>query len=85
LERARKAGCWTVGLDGDGTTELFGLEIADRPIVLVFGAEGRGLSRLTRARCDVVARIPMAGRVASLNVSAAAALACYEVARRRAR
>jgi 23S rRNA (guanosine2251-2'-O)-methyltransferase len=84
LDRARKAGCWTVGLDGDGTTELFGLEIADRPIVLVFGAEGYGLSRLARARCDVVARIPMAGHVASLNVGAAAALACFEVARRRA-
>ena len=51
--------------------------------MLVLGAEGRGLARLTRERCDVLVRIPMAGRVASLNVAAAATLACFEVARRR--
>jgi 23S rRNA (guanosine2251-2'-O)-methyltransferase len=85
LERASRAGVWTVGLDGAGTTSVFELEIADRPIVLVLGAEGRGLARLTRQRCDVVASIPMRGRIGSLNVAAAAAVACFEVARRRAR
>jgi 23S rRNA (guanosine2251-2'-O)-methyltransferase len=84
LERAARAGLWAVGLDETGDHELFGLEVADRPLVLVLGAEGRGLARLTRARCDVVARIPMLGSLASLNVAAAAALACFEVARRRA-
>jgi 23S rRNA (guanosine2251-2'-O)-methyltransferase len=49
----------------------------------VLGSEGGGLSRLVRERCDVVLSIPMKGRLSSLNVSAAAALACYEVARQR--
>jgi 23S rRNA (guanosine2251-2'-O)-methyltransferase len=83
LERAARAGVWSVGLDADGSTSVFDLEIADRPVVLVLGAEGRGLSRLTRKRCDVVASIPMRGRIASLNVAAAAAIACFEVVRRR--
>ena len=51
--------------------------------MLVLGAEGRGLSRLAAQRCDVLAHIPMHGEIASLNVSVAAALACYEVARTR--
>jgi 23S rRNA (guanosine2251-2'-O)-methyltransferase len=83
LDRARRAGVWSVGLDEHGAASLFELDVADQPIVLVFGAEGRGMSRLARERCDVLVRIPMRGKVASLNVSAAAALACHEVARRR--
>lgn len=83
LERAARAGVWTVGLDERGEQSLFGLALADQPIAIVLGAEGRGLARLTRKRCDVLVRIPMEGHLASLNVSAAAALACHEVARRR--
>jgi 23S rRNA (guanosine2251-2'-O)-methyltransferase len=85
LERARRAGVWAVGLDGRGESELFSLELAAEPIVVVLGAEGRGLSRLARERCDLVVRIPMLGRLESLNVAAAATLACYEIARRRTR
>ncbi|MGZ4677814.1 MAG: 23S rRNA (guanosine(2251)-2'-O)-methyltransferase RlmB [Acidimicrobiia bacterium] len=84
LEQARRAGLWTVGLDADGSTTVDGLEVATGPVVLVLGAEGRGLARLTRDRCDVVASIPMHGRLESLNVSAAAAVALHAVARRRA-
>lgn len=84
LDRARRAGVWCVGLDAGGDQSLFDLSVADAPLVLVLGAEGRGLSRLARARCDVVASIPMHGHIESLNVSAAAAVACTEVARRRA-
>jgi len=83
LERAQRAGCWTVGLDERGDTPLADLDLADQKIVIVLGAEGRGLARLTRERCDVLVRIPMHGKVASLNVAAAATLACHEVARRR--
>jgi 23S rRNA (guanosine2251-2'-O)-methyltransferase len=84
LDRAKRAGVWCVGLDAGGDQSLFDLSVADAPLVLVLGAEGRGLSRLARARCDVVASIPMHGHIESLNVSAAAAVACTEVARRRA-
>lgn len=84
LEVLRRAGVWTVGLDAGGSASLWGLEVATEPVALVLGAEGRGLSPLARARCEVVASVPLAGPLESLNVSAAAALACFEVARRRA-
>ena len=83
LERLRSLGVWIVGLDSGGEAELFGLELLTEPVALVFGAEGAGLSRLARERCDVAASIPRKGQTASLNVSAAAALACYEVLRVR--
>ena len=84
LKVLREAGVWTVGLDSDGPASLWDLAVATEPVALVLGAEGRGLSPLARARCEVVASIPLAGPLESLNVSAAAALACFEVARRRA-
>ncbi len=83
LERLKKAGLWIVGLDGGGTTPLAELPVAADPVVLVLGAEGSGLSRLVRQRCDVLAAIPLRGSLNSLNVAAAAAIATYEVARRR--
>lgn len=83
LERLKAAGLWVVGLDGAGDTALADLPVATDPVVLVLGAEGTGLSRLVRQRCDILAAIPLRGRLASLNVAAAAAIATYEVARRR--
>jgi 23S rRNA (guanosine2251-2'-O)-methyltransferase len=83
LDQAARAGVWTVGLDGEGPGDVTDLAVADGPVALVLGAEGRGLARLTRERCDLLAAIPMYGRVASLNVSAAAAIALHAVARRR--
>lgn len=85
LERAGRVGLWSVGLDADGEADVFELAVADRPLVLVLGAEGRGLSRLARDRCDVIAAIPMHGRLDSLNVATAAAVACHAIARQRAR
>ena len=83
LDQARRAGVWTVGLDADGATTVTEITVADGPVVLVLGAEGRGLARLTRDRCDMVASIPLHGRLESLNVSAAAAVALHAVAARR--
>jgi 23S rRNA (guanosine2251-2'-O)-methyltransferase len=83
LDRAKRAGVWCVALDGDGDCSVFDLPFADERVMLVLGAEGRGVSQLARKRCDVVASIPMHGRIESLNVSAAAAVVCTEIARRR--
>jgi len=84
LERMRAAGIWVVGLDDAADRSLFDLgDLAAEAICLVLGAEGAGLSRLVRERCDLIVSIPMGGRLSSLNVSAAAALATYEVARHR--
>ena len=83
LQRVKQLGCWIVGLDDAADRSLFDLDLGREPLVLVLGAEGAGLSRLVRQRCDVVVAIPMLGRLSSLNVSAAATLACYEVARQR--
>jgi len=84
LEQLGRAGVWSVGLDATGSESVYELAVADQRVALVLGAEGRGLSRLARERCDVLASIPMHGHVESLNVSAAAAVACFEVSRRRA-
>jgi 23S rRNA (guanosine2251-2'-O)-methyltransferase len=83
LERLKDAGIWRVGLDAAGKADLSEIEVFDEPVILVFGAEGKGLSSLVRRRCDVLASIPIRGKLGSLNVAAAAAVACFEVARRR--
>ncbi len=84
LQRCRDAGIWVVGLDDAADRSLFELgDLAIESICLVLGAEGAGLSRLVRERCDMIVSIPMRGRLSSLNVSAAAALATYEIARHR--
>lgn len=74
---------WTVGLDIASDTSIFDLRVATEPIALVVGAEGKGISRLVRERCDVIATIPMAGRIDSLNAATAGAVACFEIVRRR--
>ena len=84
LTRMRELGIWVVGLDDAADKSLFDLgDLATEGICLVVGAEGAGLSRLVRERCDLIVSIPMKGRLSSLNVSVAASLATYEVARHR--
>ena len=84
LARMKDQGIWIVGLDDAADRSLFELgDLAVEGICVVLGAEGAGLSRLVRERCDLICAIPMHGRVESLNVSAAAALAAYEVRRHR--
>lgn len=85
LTRLGKAGVWTVGLDAGAEESLTGLALGTEPVALVLGSEGKGLSRLSIQRCDVVVSIPQHGVLASLNVAAAGAVACFEVARRRSR
>ena len=84
LARAAEAGLWVVGLDPAGAETLFELAVAEAGVVVVLGAEGRGLSRLARQRCDTLVSIPLRGALPSLNVAAAGALALFEVSRRRA-
>lgn len=83
IETLKRRQVWTVGLDADGDRSLFGLDLLAEPVALVIGAEGAGLGRLVRERVDVVASIPILGPLESLNASAAATLAVYEVARVR--
>jgi 23S rRNA (guanosine2251-2'-O)-methyltransferase len=84
LRRLEELGVWVVGLDADAERTLQDLPVHDEPVCLVLGAEGTGLSRLVRERCGALASIPLAGQLNSLNVAAAAAVACFDVARRRA-
>jgi 23S rRNA (guanosine2251-2'-O)-methyltransferase len=83
MSRMSKLGVLIVGLDAGGSRSIHELQVGDGPVCLVLGAEGRGLSRLVRERCDVVASIPLRGRLSSLNVSVAGALGCYEIVRQR--
>ncbi|MFN3256806.1 MAG: 23S rRNA (guanosine(2251)-2'-O)-methyltransferase RlmB [Ilumatobacter sp.] len=84
LKQLKDHGIWIVGLDDAADQDLFELvDLAKEPICLVLGAEGAGLSRLVRERCDLIVSIPMLGGVSSLNVSAAAALSAYQITRVR--
>jgi 23S rRNA (guanosine2251-2'-O)-methyltransferase len=84
MQSLKDAGVWLVGLDDEADKSLFELgDLAAEHVCVVLGAEGAGLSRLVRERCDLVVSIPMEGSLSSLNVSAAAALATYEVVRTR--
>jgi 23S rRNA (guanosine2251-2'-O)-methyltransferase len=84
LLELKKAGCFIVGLDAGGDVSLPDLNVATDPVVLVAGSEGKGLSRLVRENCDVIASIPMiGGGIESLNAGVAAGVALYEIARRR--
>jgi 23S rRNA (guanosine2251-2'-O)-methyltransferase len=82
LEELKEAGLWTVGLAGDAPTPYTDVDLT-LPTSLVLGAEGSGLRRLVRARCDVLASIPMRGHVDSLNVSVAAGIVLFEAIRQR--
>jgi 23S rRNA (guanosine2251-2'-O)-methyltransferase len=83
LAELRDAGCSIVGLDADGSMPVADLELATEPVVLVVGSEGKGLGRLVRENCDVLASIPIGGATESLNAGVAAGITLYEVARLR--
>ena len=84
LELLKAVGVWTVGLTGDASKSYSDLDLT-LPTAFVVGAEGVGLRRLVRERCDWLAAIPLAGHVQSLNVSVAAGIALFEAVRQRSR
>lgn len=82
LAALKARGVWVVGADPDGERELFRADLTG-PLALVIGSEGKGLRPLTKSRCDFLVRIPLGGRVASLNAAAAAAVCLFEAVRQR--
>ncbi len=82
LDRLKEAGFWCIGLDAGAPESLAKTDLSGK-VALVLGAEGKGLRRLSRERCDVLAHIPIGPQLASLNVSAAAAISLYETVRQR--
>jgi 23S rRNA (guanosine2251-2'-O)-methyltransferase len=84
LKALKERGVFVLGLDGGGSVSLPGLEFASRPIVLVVGSEGKGLSRLVTETCDAVVSIPITADTESLNAGIAVSVALYEVAKLRA-
>jgi 23S rRNA (guanosine2251-2'-O)-methyltransferase len=82
LEGLKDRGIWAVGLDASGSERWDAVDLC-RPVVLVFGGEGRGIRRLVREHCDHLVCIPQFGHVSSLNVSVAVGIALYEAVRQR--
>jgi len=82
LDQLKRSGFWICGLDATAPQTLAALDLGDR-VVVVLGSEGGGMRRLVRERCDLLARLPTRGTQATINVSSAAAVALYELARAR--
>jgi 23S rRNA (guanosine2251-2'-O)-methyltransferase len=84
LSRAKDAGAWIYGAEANAEAPYTQTDLTGK-VVLVLGSEGKGLRRLVAERCDALISIPVRGRVASLNVSAAAAAVLFEAVRQRGR
>jgi 23S rRNA (guanosine2251-2'-O)-methyltransferase len=82
IDEFKQRGIWTVGTSGEAEMEYTAWDYT-QPCALLFGGEGVGLHRLVRERCDVLVKIPMRGRIESLNVSVAAGIVLYEALRQR--
>lgn len=82
LDLLKEQGIWLAGAAGEATQSLYNTDLTGA-IALVMGAEGKGLRRLTRERCDYLVQIPMAGSVSSLNVSVATGVCLFEAQRQR--
>ncbi len=83
LKAYQEAGLMVVGLAADGDVALPDLDLADGPLVVVIGSEGKGISRLVGETCDQIVSIPMASSLESLNAGVAAGIALYQIAQRR--
>jgi len=84
LKALKERGVFVLGLDGGGDVALPGLTWADRPIVVVVGSEGKGLSRLVAETCDAIVSIPISASTESLNAGIAASVTLYEISKLRA-
>ena len=82
LEKLRQKGLWVVGTAGDAEQTLYQQDMTG-PLILVMGAEGAGMRRLTREHCDYLVHLPMQGSVSSLNVSVATGVCLFEAQRQR--
>jgi len=85
LEAYKREGLFVAGLDAEGPVDVHDMNIADGPMVLVVGSEGRGLSRIVASACDMLVSIPMSSGMESLNAGIATSIALYEIATVRAR
>lgn len=84
IKSYKERGVFVIGLDADGTMPLPGLALSDRPLLMVVGSEGKGLSRLVTEVCDAIVSIPISANTESLNAGIAASVVLYEVSRLRA-
>jgi 23S rRNA (guanosine2251-2'-O)-methyltransferase len=82
LEQLKERGVWIVGADVAGKQTIYQSDFT-MPLAIVIGNEGKGIGRLIKEKCDFLVKLPMAGRINSLNASVAAALFMYEVVRQR--
>jgi len=82
MEGLKAKGLWIAGADAEGR-EVFWEARLDGPLALVIGGENKGLGRLIKERCDILVKVPMGGRINSLNASVAAAVLAFEVVRQR--
>ncbi|MEJ8303096.1 23S rRNA (guanosine(2251)-2'-O)-methyltransferase RlmB [Saccharibacillus sacchari] len=83
MEKLKEAGVWIAGTDVRAEGEIYDTDVFKGPLALVIGNEGEGMGRLVREKCDVLIKLPMQGRINSLNASVAAGVVMYEVLRQR--
>lgn len=83
IAEVQKAGVWVVGADEDERSQIYDEVDMDMPIALVIGAEGTGLARLTRDKCDFIVKLPMTGKIESLNAAVAGSILLYNAWRAR--
>jgi 23S rRNA (guanosine2251-2'-O)-methyltransferase len=84
IKEYKRRGVFVVGLDGDGDVSLPNFQLFDKPLLVVVGSEGKGLSRLVQENCDQVISIPISEVTESLNAGIAASVALYQIAALRA-
>ena len=83
IENAKERGCFIVGLEGGSEETLQTMKIADQPLYIIVGSEGKGLSRLVKEKCDLLLSIPMTSKVESLNASVAVSIVLHGIASMR--